>query len=150
MVWPPSRYTVCPVMKSEAGEARYTASAAASSGSPRRRAGTLDRKRSRVFGSAIAARDIGVHVPGREAIDLYAMPGPLRGKAPCEPIDGRLAGAVRGVVGHAQTAVHGSDVDNLAPPARDHSRAHCAAAAKHRREIRRQHPLPLVVADLEC
>src|SRR5206468_7594078 len=54
MVCPPSRYTVCPVMKSEAGDARYTASDAASAGSPSRRAGTLARKRSRVSESAMA------------------------------------------------------------------------------------------------
>ena len=60
VVWPPSRYTLCPVMKSEAADAMYTARAAASSGWPRRRAGILARKRSRVFASAMAARGMSV------------------------------------------------------------------------------------------
>jgi len=66
---------VWPVMKSEAGEAKYTASAAASSGSPRRRAGTLERKAlaGLRIGHGRRARDVGVSwYPRRQAIDLYA------------------------------------------------------------------------------
>src|SRR6266498_3932009 len=53
--WPPSRNTVWPVMKSEAGEARYTTSGPISSSRPVRRAGTSRSSRSRMLGSANAS-----------------------------------------------------------------------------------------------
>src|SRR5439155_1515351 len=58
--WPPSRKMVCPVMKSEAGEARKTASGPISSGRPIRRIGMSRVSRSLIRGSANASSVMGV------------------------------------------------------------------------------------------
>src|SRR5712691_8093413 len=113
---------------------------------PRRHLG--EKALPRVRGGHGRARDVGVHVAGREAVDLYAVLGPLGGEASSESIYRRLARAVRGVAGHAEAAIHGADVDDLAPPARDHAGRYRARAAEHRREVGREHLIPLVVADV--
>src|SRR5262245_10065030 len=94
-------------------------------------------------------RNVRVHVARREAIDLDAVARPLGGKAPCEPAHRRLARAVGGVARHAQHAIHGTQVDDLAPAARDHARRHRPGAAEHRREVRHQHVVPFLVAHVE-
>src|SRR5437870_5048942 len=67
--WPPSRNTVWPVMKSEAGEARYTTIGPISSSRPVRRAGTSRSSRSRVLGSANASAFMSVtNQPGASAL----------------------------------------------------------------------------------
>ncbi len=104
-------------MKSDAAEARYTASGPTSSGSPMRRAGTLDRNSARVclVGHGLA-RDVGVHVAGRQAVDLDPVARPLGGEASRERFHRRLARAVGGVAGDADRAVHRADIDDLARP----------------------------------
>src|SRR5215813_632334 len=94
-------------------------------------------------------RNVRVHVARSEAIDLDAVARPLGGKAPCEPAHRRLARAVGSVARHAQHAIHGTQVDDLAPAARDHARRHRPGAAEHRREVRHQHVVPFLVAHVE-
>src|SRR5262249_6117625 len=52
------------------------------------------------------ARDLGVDVARREAVDLDAVARPLDGEAPREGLHRALARAVGGVAGHPDPAVH--------------------------------------------
>src|SRR5499426_1178399 len=95
------------------------------------------------------ARDVRVHVAGREAVHLDAVPCPLRGETSRQPVHRRLARAVGGVARHAEPAVHRADVDDLAPLALDHAGRHRPRAAEHGGEVGGEHPLPLLVGDLQ-
>ena len=61
---------VCPVMKSDAGEARYTASGPTSSGSPRRRSGILEM----IAELSVLPLEAEVLDPGR--VRHHAIPSP--------------------------------------------------------------------------
>src|SRR5499426_575972 len=93
-------------------------------------------------------RDIRVHVAGCEAVDLDAVPRPLCGKASRQSVHRSLARAVGGVARHAENAVHGAHVDDLAALALDHAGRHCPRAAEHGGEVGHEHLVPLLVGNL--
>src|SRR5215470_157857 len=94
------------------------------------------------------ARDVRIDVAGGKAVDLDAVSRPLRGEASRQSVHRRLARAVGGVARHAEPAVHGADVDNLAPLAFDHPGRHRPRAAEHGSEVGHEHFVPLLVGHL--
>src|SRR5215831_7847556 len=95
------------------------------------------------------ARDVRVHVAGRQAVDLDAVPRPLRSEASRQSVHRRLARTVGGVARHAEHAVHRADVDDLAPLALDHPGRHRPRAAEHGGEVGHEHFVPLLVGHLQ-
>src|SRR5215470_8031785 len=93
-------------------------------------------------------RDVRVHVAGGEAVDLDAVARPLCGKASRQSFHRGLARAVGGVARHAENAVHGAHVDDLAALALDHAGRHCSRAAEHGGEVGHEHLVPLLVGNL--
>jgi hypothetical protein len=108
------------VDEAEASLARNTAAPTRSSTSPAARRRAVDQPVAELGVVDQRLGQLGLEVAGPEAIDLNAVLAPVDRHALGEHLHRALAGGVGRDVRPAQLALHRTDVDDLAAPARDH------------------------------
>ena len=121
-VTPPSTTRVCPVMKRRRGgdeeQRRLGDLVASCPGDPE----ACRARASRSWRSVKAADHLAVEIAGRQRVDPDVLGPELAGQGPGEPVQGGLGRAVHSHAGIAAHGVHRRDVEDAAPPARDHRR----------------------------